>query len=169
MEILKYTLPALLVVLISYILLHYLFKNERERRELEYRKANLGVITPTRLRAYERLALLLERINPNSFLIKITEAEQNCMELQSSILKMIRSEFEHNSSQQIYVSEFLWGEIDDARENLIQLINTCASQCEATEPATKLASIILEVYNTPDETALSVALRDLKAEVKELY
>ena len=168
MEILKYTLPALLVVLVVYILLYQLFRNEREKRESELKKASLPVVTSTRLRAYERLTLLLERMNPNNMLVNSTDLSQTCIEFQTSLLSTLRREFEHNSSQQIYVSQLLWEEIDDARDNLIQLINICAAQCRADEPASKLATIIVEVFNTPDETALDAALRLLKTEVKEL-
>ncbi len=168
MEILKYTIPVLLVVLAVYVLLYQLFKSEREARESELKKTALPLITSTRLRAYERLALLLERMNPNNMLVNNTAPDQNCLELQANLLATIRREFEHNSSQQIYVSELLWEEINEARENLIQLINTCAAQCKTDDPAAKLAGIILEVFNTPEDTALDAALRLLKSEVKQL-
>ena len=168
MEILKYSIPTLLVVMVAYILLYQFFKTEREKRDVELKKENMPVITSTRLRAYERLTLLLERMNPNNMLVNTTASYQTCLDLQANLLTTIRREFEHNYSQQIYVSELLWEEIVEARENLIQLINTCAAQCKADEPASKLATIIVEVFNIPDETALDAALRTLKAEVKEL-
>lgn len=168
MEILKYSIPTLLVVLVISILLYQLFKTEREKKDAELKKERIPLITSTRLRAYERLTLLLERMNPNNLLVNNSGNVETCLELQANLLATVRREFEHNSSQQIYVSEMLWDEINDARENLIQLINTCAKQCKADESATKLATIIVEVFNTPDETALDAALRSLKAEVKEL-
>ncbi len=169
MELLKYTIPALLVLLAAYFLLHRFFKNEAERRALELKKTNLQLVTPARMRAYERLALLLERINPNNMLINKIEESTTCMDFQASVLSDIRREFDHNISQQIYVSEGLWEDIEDARENLIQLINAASTQCKADEPATKLASIIIEVYNTPEDTALESAMRMLKSEVKQLF
>lgn len=168
MEILKYTIPALLVVLVVYILLYQLFKMERQARENRTEKNRSAAHHLYPLTAYERLTLLLERINPNNLLINSTAPDQTCLELQSELLATIRREFEHNTSQQIYVSELLWQEIDEARENLIQLINTCSAQCKADEPATKLANIIVEVFNTPEDTALNAALRMLKDEVKKL-
>ena len=168
MEILKYFIPTLLVVLVAYVLLYQFFKTERKKREVELKKENAPTITSTRLRAYERLTLLLERMNPNNMIVNNSGSYQTCLELQANLLSTIRREFEHNSSQQIYVSELLWEEIVDARENLIQLINTCAAQCKADESASKLATIIVEVFNIPDETALDAALHTLKAEVKEL-
>lgn len=169
MELLKYTIPALLVLAAAYFLLHRFFKNEAERRALELKKTNLQIVTPARMRAYERLALLIERINPNNMLINKLDESANCIEFQTSVLNDIRREFDHNLSQQIYVSEGLWEDIEDARENLIQLINAASTQCKAEEPAAKLASIIIEVYNTPQDTALDAAMRTLKSEVKELF
>lgn len=169
MELIKYIIPALLVLLAAYFLLHRFFKNEAERRNLELKKTNLQLVTPARLRAYERLALLLERINPNNMLVNKIEESAGCIEFQTSVLSDIRREFDHNLSQQIYVSEGLWEDIEDARENLIQLINAASSQCKADEPAAKLAGIIIEAYNMAEDTALDAAMRTLKSEVKQLF
>ena len=169
MELLKYTIPAILVLILVYFLMHRFFKNEAKRRNLELKKSNLQIVTPTRMRAYERLALLLERINPNNMLVNKIDESMNCIQFQTSVLSDIRREFVHNISQQIYVSEELWEQIEDARENLIQLINAAATQCKADEPATKLASIIIEAYNMPEDTALNAAMRALKEEVNELF
>ena len=167
-EILKYTLPAVLVIVVTYLLLHQLFKNDTERRQFELKKINLSTITPVRLKAYERLMLLIERINPNRFLINKVEADMNSLDLHGALLRDMRREFEHNISQQIYVSNELWEIITNAYENLIQLINTCAAQCPAEEPASKLATMIITVYESADETALDVARQALKDEVKEI-
>ena len=169
MELLQYTIPALLVLIVAYLLMHRFFKSEDERRTLELQKVNLQILTPTRLRAYERLTLLLERINPNNMLVNKIESSLDCLDFHATILNDIRREFEHNASQQIYVSESLWEDIEEARENLVQLVNASASQCKPGEPATKLANIVVEVYNTPEETALDVALGALKNEVKQLF
>lgn len=167
-EILKYTIPAVLVVLVTYLLLNLLFKNEAERRNFELKKANNTTVTPIRLKAYERLMLLMERIHPNRVIVNKVEAGMNCFELQQVLLSDLRREFEHNLSQQIYVSSELWESIKDAYENVIQLINTCASQCQAEESAAKLATMIIKLYDSVDETALDVAMQVLKDEVKEI-
>ena len=168
-EILKYTLPAVFVIVVTYLLLHQLFKNEGERRQFELKKTNVSTITPVRLKAYERLMLLLERINPNRFLISKVEANMNSLELHGTLLRDIRREYEHNLSQQIYVSNELWESITNAYENLIQLINTCAAQCPAEESASKLATMIITVYESAEETALDAARQALKDEVKEIF
>ena len=110
----------------------------------------------------------MERIHPNRVIVNKVEAGMNCFELQQVLLNDLRREFEHNLSQQIYVSSELWESIKDAYENVIQLINTCASQCQAEESAAKLATMIIKLYDSVDETALDVAMQVLKDEVKEI-
>ncbi len=59
LEILKYILPALVVLGATYVVLSKQLANEADRRNFELRKLNVNQITPVRLRAYERLTLLL--------------------------------------------------------------------------------------------------------------
>lgn len=169
METIKYVIPVLLTVFAIYVLLLRFFRHEAECRTWELTKQRLQIVTPTRLRAYERLTLLLERINPNNLLVRKITTANNCLQLQTDALDDIRREFEHNASQQIYVSDSTWEAIEEARENLVQLINAAAARCTPDAPAAQLANIIIEAYNTPEETAISAALNLIKEEVKQLF
>lgn len=169
MEILKYTIPAVLVLIVTYYLLKIYFNEEREKRVLELRKTNSQIITPARLRAYERLTLYLERIKPNNMLMHQIGKVQSYLDLQTTLLEEIKREFEHNVTQQIYVGEEIWEELINARENLIQLINVAASQCNADDSATKLATIIIEAYNMPEITPIDNVLHLIRKEVKDLF
>ena len=168
-EILKYILPALLVLATAYLMLNKLFKNEEDRRNYELKKNDLPIITPVKLRAYERLTLLLERTKPTTMLLNKVEPDMNCLDLHRILLNDIRREFEHNVSQQIYISNEVWELIKNAHENMLQLVNICASQCREDEPATKLAEMIIQIYNNKEETALATAEQALKEEVKRLF
>lgn len=169
MEILNIAIPAALVFLTAYLLLDKMFKNEEKRRIFEFKKQNLSTITPVRLRAYERLALFLERTIPNSLVINVTEAGMNCMQLHAKLLESIRQEYSHNVSQQIYVSDDLWENIVAAKESLVQLVNTCAASCKPEAPATMLAEKVLQVYAASPSTPSEIALAKLKEEIRSSY
>ena len=83
MEILKYTLPALLVLIASVVAIWMLLKEERERRSFELRKKDRSVTTPIRLRGCERLALLLERISPEHLLMNTDISSACCFALKN--------------------------------------------------------------------------------------
>ncbi|MBP7151601.1 MAG: hypothetical protein KBA43_02935 [Paludibacteraceae bacterium] len=168
-EILTLLIPALLVLLTAYLLLDRLLKNEEKRRGFELFKSNYAVITPIRLRAYERLMLVLERTTPNNLILNTLKSGMTNIELQSQLLNSIRQEFAHNLSQQIYVSDELWNYISAAHESLLRLINMCASQCQPNEPASLLAQKIVEVYAASEETPTEVAILKLKEEVRKYF
>ena len=168
LEILKITIPALLVMLTAWLVIRNMLRDDQERRRQDLLLQTVKTLTPVRLQAYERVVLFLERISPESLIIRTARPEMTAQQLQAALVTAVRSEYEHNLSQQIYVSSELWVSIKDAYENVIQLINTCASQCQAEESAAKLATMIIKLYDSVDETALDVAMQVLKDEVKEI-
>ncbi len=118
---------------------------DQKRREHELRKANATTITPVRLRAYERLMLVLERTSPSQLILQTIKPGMTNLELHQQLLHNVREEFGHNLSQQIYVSNELWTAVISARESLIQLINICSSQLQAGNNASELAERIIQL------------------------
>lgn len=166
MDILKIVLPALLVLLTAYLLIDKLLRSEEKRRNFELQKNNAATITPIRLRAYERLILVLERTSPATLLLNVVKPDMSNLELHSQLLTNIRQEFSHNLSQQIYVSDEMWNYIRSAQESLLRLVNTCAAQCNPANPAAELAERIIQVYNASDQTPTELAIERLKNEVR---
>lgn len=166
MEAVQFILPSILVFLTAYLMIDKLLRNEEKRRNFELHKSNTSVITPLRLRAYERLILVLERTSPNVMIVNSTKPDQTNQELHALLLATVREEFSHNLSQQIYVSDEVWGYIRGAQESLLRLINTCAAQCNPAVSASNLAEIILQVYSSSEQTPTEIAQQKLKNEVR---
>ncbi len=87
-------------------------------------------------------------------------------DLHLALLANIREEFEHNVSQQIYISPELWVFIKNAKESLVQFINSCSSKIPDDLPAIELAKVILEGYGSIENSPTEVALEFLKKEVR---
>ncbi len=168
-EILQITIPALLVLVTAYILLDKMLKNDEKRRGFETQQKTITATMPLRLRAYERLMLVLERTSPATVVLETIKPQMTSFQLQAQLLTTIREEFGHNASQQIYVSNELWSAIRAAQESLIQLINVCASQCVADAPATELAEKIIQLYAQSGKTPGEIATDMLKKEVRRLF
>ncbi|MCS6917329.1 MAG: hypothetical protein RMK52_02615 [Chitinophagales bacterium] len=170
LEILKYTVPALVVFLTAYLLLKLFLDGERERKELEVRAARYKDSLPIRLQAYERLTLFLERINPTSMLQRVNKPGMSALDLQRALIVNIRVEFEHNLSQQIYVSPEVWMQIVQVKEELISIINRVASELPDTATGKDLARAWLEYFiKTESAVPTQRALDALKSEVKKIY
>ncbi|MCX6239607.1 MAG: hypothetical protein NTY07_19010 [Bacteroidia bacterium] len=168
-EILKIVLPAIIVFLTAYFLFRDMLENSQKQREFEFRVTNSREVTPVRLQAYERLALLLERISPQSLLMRVSPNEVNASDYHQQLLSHIRQEFEHNFSQQIYVSAILWETIRGARENLIGIINKSAEEINDDATALTLSKKIIENYIEEENQAIVIAMNELKKEVGKLF
>jgi hypothetical protein len=168
-EIIKIILPALLVLITAYILLDKMLKNDQNQKLNELHKKNISTTTPLRLRAYERLMLVLDRTSPTNLIVTNYEHSMTCFDLQSKLLSILREEFGHNASQQIYVSNELWTAIRATQESLVKLINLCSSQFTPDTPATALAEKIIEIYSQSEQSPGEVASDILKKEVRGLF
>ena len=168
-EIMKIVLPALIVFLTAYFLFRDMLENSQKQREFEFRVTNMGKITPVRLQAYERFTLLLERISPQSLLIRLNPQDISAGKYHQQLLSSIRQEFEHNLSQQIYISPILWETIRGAREKLIGIINKSSEQIEDNATALSLSKKIFDNYISEDNDPVATALNELKKEVAKLF
>ena len=167
-EILKYCIPALIVLLATWIVMYKLFQNEQQKREWELKKAAQKGSSPIRLRAYERLALVLERTQPEHLLMDLDVSQFTVPQLQQRLLQTIRLEFDHNMSQQIYVSEQVWDKIVAARGQMLAFVSAMAMQLPPESTSLDYAKTLLTAYNTNGETANEAALHALKEEAAKL-
>ncbi len=167
-DILKITIPALLVLLAAVILMRGMIRNDQEKRKHELILQNNRTVVPIKLQAYERVVLFLERISLESMLMRINSLGMTAAQLHSAMLTNIRSEFEHNLSQQIYMSPKAWEVVRNARSNMIKIINTEFEKMpkEATgfDLSKKLLETIIELEKEPTRAAIDY----VKDEVRRL-
>ncbi len=169
LEIIKITLPALIVACIAYLVIKSTYEKELKKQVLELKYNSKQVITPIRLQAYERLALLLERMKPDSLLLRNSGNNLSATQYRTILLTSIRSEFEHNLSQQVYVSSALWEVTKKAKEEISKVINLAAGKVGVDASGSDLAAKILDIYMGIDPLPSDIALELLRNEIKELY
>jgi len=168
-EVLKYTVPSLVVFATAYYLLKMFLDKEAGKTQMQMRLDVQKISLPVRMQAYERLVLLLERIEPAGLLVRTNLPGMNAIQLQSALIQTIRSEFEHNLSQQLYVSTKAWEMVRNAREETIKRINTAAMKLTAEATSTDLASLILINDIDAEQSAVKGALDLLKAEARNNF
>jgi hypothetical protein len=165
-ELLKYTVPALIVLAAAYYLLKMFLDKESEKTQLQLRLDVQKISLPIRMQAYERLVLLLERIEPSGLLVRNNMPGMSALQFQSALIQAVRSEFDHNLSQQLYVSTKAWELVRIAREETIKRINAAASKLNAEATSTDLASMILIDDIDATQSAVKNALDLLKSEAR---
>lgn len=166
-DLFAYAIPALITGLIAYYFFKEHTKNEDGRRRYLLHKDMQINAMPLRLQAYERMAIFLERITPSKLLIRVVPTSSNKENYESLLIANIEQEFEHNLSQQIYISDDCWNIITAAKNATIQLIRK-ASLLEKTDTANKLREVVLTEMmekRAPSDAALSF----IKQEVSEMW
>lgn len=153
----------------SYFTVKNFLDNESKRRLSELRQANQSLVTPIRLQAYERVVLFLERISPNSLVMRVHKNGMSALLLQSELIRTIRSEFEHNLSQQIYMSNNSWQMVLTAKEEIIKLVNIAATKVPETATGLDLAQSILSISSQISKLPTQVAVEYIKKEISQNF
>lgn len=169
MEVFKYILPAFIVMMTAYLLFDKMILREEKKHKLNQESDKKASITTIRLRAYERLMLVLERTNPETMVMQVIRPGMSCIEFQTGLLDFIRKEFEHNFSQQIYVSDELWKSVTFTRANLVKLINTAASHFKPEDQAAGMAEMMIRMYIESENNPTQQAIQLLKSETREQF
>tara|TARA_R110002049_G_scaffold223616_2_gene395280 strand:+ start:183 stop:704 length:522 start_codon:yes stop_codon:yes gene_type:complete len=166
-DLFLYVIPTVVTGLIAYYFFREHTKNEDGRRRFLLKKDMQVNAMPLRLQAYERMALFLERISPSKILVRISPTSSIKKDYEVLLIQSIEQEFEHNLSQQIYVSDRCWNIITAAKNATIQLIRK-AGLSEKTDTANKLREVILTEMmerRAPSDAALSF----IKDEVSDMW
>jgi hypothetical protein len=169
-EILKIILPATAVFFAAFLIVKRFLENEQHKRDHEVKKSNQSVLTPLRLQAYERTVLLLERINPNTLVVRVNKHGYSAQQLHLELIKTIKNEYDHNLSQQIYISHAAWELVKTTKEEITKLINVAATKVANDRPSNDLAMMILNITsNLGKKLPNDVALDFIKKEVNHLF
>lgn len=132
---------------------------------LESNRENRSVVLPLRLQAYERMALFLERVDPNQLVLRIHTPGLTVSQEQNLLLTAIRSEFEHNISQQIYLSDAVWQKVCEAKSDIESIINTVAADYDKAADSREFAETVLAV--TAEKPVVELAIQILKTDMQK--
>ena len=168
-DLLKIIIPALVVFFTAFYILRSYLESEYKKKLLDGQFNNRQTILPLRLQAYERLTLFLERISPNNMIMRVHQSGMTGRELQSALLFDIRAEFEHNLSQQLYVSEGAWNVVRSLKEETIAMINNASAGLPPQATGLDLSKILLEHLLKQEKNPYTLAISILKSEVHKMF
>ena len=169
LEVLKYTIPAIVVLISSHLIVKRFLIAQNQRKQLALFQDAQDVTLRLRLQAYERLVLFIERITPRQLIPRIYDSAMTVQELQYAMTVSIRAEYEHNLSQQIYVSKNVWETVKNVKEQEINMINQIGKTLSPDAPARELHALILNfTTKADDELPTDVALHIINEEVRTI-
>lgn len=169
LEIMKYTLPSLIMLWVTYMIVSKFLTEQTTRKQLALFHETQNITIPLRLQAYERLTLFIERITPRNLLNRVYKKDMNVAVYEAVLVETIKAEFDHNLAQQIYVSRGVWETVRGVKEQEITIINTMARKLNPDAPARELHKAILEyVLTDSGEQPTDVALQIITDESRRI-
>lgn len=136
---------------------------------LELKKERQSFFLPNRVESYQRAVLLMERIHPNSLVMRLNNPGLPAAAQQMKFLESIREEYEHNIAQQLFVSPEGWDLVKKSKEETIKIINLAGKQMEATSNGMDLSAKIFEIVGEVGTLPSEYAVEYLKKELQLLF
>ena len=168
-ELFKLLIPAVAVLYGMFLTIKLFINRDYEKKLIEMRSKSQETVLPLRLQAYERICLFLERISPHNIIVRLNDGTLSAKELQSLLLRDIRDEFNHNLSQQLYMSDEAWNLAKKAMEDIVSVINTSSSEMVEDAKGIDLAKRIFEKMLEKEPDPVENALTYLKDEIRQFY
>jgi hypothetical protein len=160
--------PSVVVAAIAFLLIDRFLKAESKRHILEIKKESVKVTIPVRLQAFERVILLLERIDAIQVIKRSIAPDMTSGQLKLKAIAEIRDEFNHNITQQIYLSAASWERVVKAKEDAIKLISVTGTQIPDHVNAIEFSRKVLGV-NEELEVNNAEAIDFIKREIRKLF
>lgn len=169
LEILKLTIPALIVFATVYTILKQYLDGQYKLKMLDFQQSRQEISLPIRLQAYERLTLFCERINIPTLLYNFNSSNMNAAQMKVALMITVQTEFEYNVTQQMYVSPQLWEIISLAKDDVFNSIGIVYEKVAPNSDASTLSRALIRFYNERNLSGPEKALQAIKKEVALLY
>jgi hypothetical protein len=168
-DLFKIIIPAGIVLYAMFLTVKTMLQKQNEAKIIEIKAKNKEIVLPIRLQAYERMSLFLERISPDQIIKRVQKNDMNVAELQYLLLNEIREEFNHNLSQQVYMSDEAWKIIKNAKEELIMVVNQSAKELNPEAKSIELVKRIYEESLEKKIDSIEYGLSFLKNEIQKEF
>lgn len=165
-DIVMFIIPALIVFGVTYYVMTKFMDDNHKARILEIKKKQASEITPVKLQAYERLTIFLDRISPDNLVMRHSRSGQTATELRRKLIQSITEEFNHNISQQIFISDQSWELIKAVKEQIIGIVEHCYQQCDEQSSGPELGKRILNYLMEQKDVPTQKAIQFLKKEIE---
>lgn len=126
-------------------------------------------ILQRRLQAYERLSLFLERLKYPNVIKRCYDKDLNAKELINRMKMDIQAEYDHNITQQIYVSPKLWEIIYLTKEDSISTLTDLGGDIESYQSEQVFIRALIDKLSHKKYNPVDKALLAIRSEVNTLF
>ncbi|WP_184546883.1 hypothetical protein [Mucilaginibacter sp. FT3.2] len=169
LDILKFTVAGAGVVWIAFYLVKPYLDKQNQVQLLELKRSVSTQTLPLRLQAYERVVLFIERVNPSNMLIRLNVGGLSATDLHIVVANEIRTEFQHNITQQIYVSSRVWAVMKRVKDDTLSLVNNAVKALPHGATAMDLSKTVLIHLSQMEDDPYEIAVNLVRQDLEELF
>lgn len=158
------TIPAVTVLAAVYLMFRQYFMHQMQTFVLTNKKSREQITLPLKLQAYERLTLLCERIDITDLILRLQAPGSTAAELQAALIMAVQQEYEHNLTQQLYISDELWQILVLAKNKTMDLISIGMKDLTPVTDAHAYVKSLLEVASKEPHLPSQIAKKAIKTE-----
>jgi hypothetical protein len=169
LEVLKLTLAGIGIVMVAFYLAKPYLENKEKLQLLEFKKSTSAHTLPLRLQAYERAVLLIDRINPANLLPRLNATAYTAAELHSLIVAEVRNEFQHNVTQQLYISHRAWQLVKRIKDDTLNLVNNVSKSMPEGSSGMDFSRAMLSHLSKLEGDPYDTAVNMIRTDLEELF
>lgn len=165
----KFEYVQVTVMLVFFVVIMILLMEFRSMKDLIKEKAGINNdVLKLQLEALERLTVYTERAGLKNLISRISPTGLYAAGLHAEMLDSLKTEYDYNISQQIYVSPEIWNAVTRLKDQNIYIINQLASTLLPDAMGLDLSKRILEYSMTKDAELNRIVLDALQFEAKKI-
>ncbi|TDQ10376.1 DUF7935 family protein [Pedobacter metabolipauper] len=168
-EVATTALSGVIILIAGYSLL----KNDIQRyfklRFASVRADENSQLLTLRLQAYERLTVFIERINPANLFLRLHQQGISVYDMQSNILNEIRSEYQHNVAQQLYINATTWKVISSLKDDTLAMVNNAVAGLPENSAGVDLSKKVLQHMAGMTDNPYDLTLNLIKKDIHQLF
>ncbi len=160
---------GIITLAVGYSFIKSDLKHYLDLRDAELKKDDRKQLLPLRLQAHERLIIFIERINPSNLFVRLHEQGIPVTALQAVILNDIRSEYQHNVTQQLYVGAETWEVVKKLKDDTLAMVNNAVNGLSEGSMGVDLSRMILQHMAGLEDNPYDLTVNLIKKDVHQLF
>ena len=160
-------------IFLALLTMYFILKKNLERflslKNIELNKEIRVNLLPLRLQAHERLIIFVDRINPANMLLRVHQPDSGIAALQAAVLTEVRSEYQHNIAQQLYINASTWQVVSKLKDDTIAMINNGVQGLGNEASGMDLSKAVLDHMVNIEENPYDLTIGLIKQEIHQLF
>ncbi|WP_461788358.1 DUF7935 family protein [Pedobacter sp.] len=155
------------------IVVYYMFGKQLQTvKQSDSERPMLDDNTPLlqlRLQAHERMIIFVDRINPANLLLRLHQQGIEIGALQLMAVNEIKTEFQHNITQQLYLEAATWNVIRKLKDDTIAMVNNAVKNLPTDASGVELSKKVLHYMSEIDENPYELTMGLIKQDIQKLF